>query len=119
VNGLPRKIVIDRSGANTAGINTINRMRKRFGCPVPIAVARIKSLISSRRAPRVRANHRGGEQHHRTIKTRVRPMLGFKTQAALAEKERVNRVTVSETGRKQGTVKTLRALANALRRKAG
>jgi putative transposase len=33
VNGLPRKIVIDRSGANTAGINTINRMRKRFGCP--------------------------------------------------------------------------------------
>ena len=25
VNGLPRKIVIDRSGANTAGINAINR----------------------------------------------------------------------------------------------
>ena len=26
VNGLPRKIVIDRSGANTAGINAVNRM---------------------------------------------------------------------------------------------
>lgn len=35
VNGLPRKIVIDRRGANTAGINAINRMLKRFGCPFP------------------------------------------------------------------------------------
>jgi putative transposase len=32
-NGLPRKIVIDRSGINTAGINAINTMLKRFGCP--------------------------------------------------------------------------------------
>ena len=31
VNGLPRKIVIDKSGANTAGINAINRMLRRFG----------------------------------------------------------------------------------------
>lgn len=38
------------------------------------------------------------------------------TQAALAEKSGVNRVTVAEieTGRKQGSVTTLRALANAL-----
>jgi len=38
------------------------------------------------------------------------------TQAALAEKAGVNRVTVAEieTGRKQGSVATLRALANAL-----
>lgn len=38
------------------------------------------------------------------------------TQAALAEKGRVNRVTVAEieTGRKQGSVATLRALADAL-----
>ena len=35
-NGMPLKIVIDKSGANTAGINEINRMLKRFGCPVPI-----------------------------------------------------------------------------------
>lgn len=34
VNGLPRKIVIDKSGANTAGINAINRMLRRFGCPI-------------------------------------------------------------------------------------
>ncbi|TDK45622.1 helix-turn-helix transcriptional regulator [Antarcticimicrobium luteum] len=38
------------------------------------------------------------------------------TQAALAAKAGVNRVTVTEieTGRKQGSVTTLRALANAL-----
>ena len=35
VNGLPRKIVIDRSGANTAGINAVNRMLRGFGCRVP------------------------------------------------------------------------------------
>ena len=39
------------------------------------------------------------------------------TQAALAEKAGVNRVTVAEieTGRKQGSVATLRAMADALR----
>ena len=41
VNGLPRKIVIDRSGANTAGINAINRMLKSFGCRIPIEMVRI------------------------------------------------------------------------------
>jgi DNA-binding XRE family transcriptional regulator len=38
------------------------------------------------------------------------------TQSALAEKARVNRVTVAEieTGRKRGSISTLRALATAL-----
>jgi putative transposase len=44
VNGLPRKIVIYRSGANTAGINAVNRMLKSFGCPIPIKMVRIKYL---------------------------------------------------------------------------
>ena len=44
VNGLPRKIVIDKSGANTAGITAINRMLKRFGCPITIEMVRIKYL---------------------------------------------------------------------------
>lgn len=35
-NGMPQKIVIDKSGANTASINEINRMLNRFGCPVQI-----------------------------------------------------------------------------------
>lgn len=43
-NGLPRKIVIDKSAANTEGIREIKRMLKRFGCPVPIEMVRIKYL---------------------------------------------------------------------------
>jgi putative transposase len=79
VNGLPRKIVIDKSGANTAGIPAINRMLKRFGCPIPIEMVRIKHLNIEPEAPPVRANRRGVEQDHRTIKKRIRPMLGFKS----------------------------------------
>ncbi|WP_282029611.1 IS6 family transposase [Paracoccus marcusii] len=67
VNGLPRKIVIDKSAANTEGIKVINRMLKRFGCPVPIEMVRIKYLNNL------------VEQDHRFIKRRVRPMLGFKS----------------------------------------
>lgn len=67
VNGLPHKIVIDRSGANTAGINAINRILRSFGCPIPIKMVRIKYLNNM------------VEQDHRTIKKRIRPMLGFKS----------------------------------------
>jgi len=72
VNGLPRKIVIDRSAANTQGIKNINRMLKRFACPVPIEMVRIKYLNNL------------VEQDHRFIKRRVRPMLGFKSFASAA-----------------------------------
>ena len=65
VNGLPRKIVIDKSWANTAGINMINRMLERFGCPIPIKY--LNNIV---------------EQDHRTIKKRIRPMLGFKSFAS-------------------------------------
>jgi putative transposase len=67
VNGLPRKIVIDRSGANTVGINAINRILRRFGCPTPIEMVRIKYFNNI------------VKQDHRTIKKRIRPMLGFKS----------------------------------------
>lgn len=70
VNGLPRKIVIDKSAANTQGIKDINRMLKRFGCSEPIELVRIKYL-----------NNRV-EQDHRFIKRRVKPMLGFKRFAS-------------------------------------
>ena len=62
VNGLPRKIVIDKSGANTAGITAINRMLKLFGGPIAKEMMRIKCL----------------ENSVRIIKKRIRPMLGFK-----------------------------------------
>lgn len=67
LNGLPRKIVIDKSGANTAGIKAINRMLKGFGCPVPIEMVRRKYLNYI------------VEQDHRFIKRLIRPMLGFKS----------------------------------------
>ncbi len=63
VNGLPRKIVIDKSGANTAGIKAINKMLKGFGCPIPIEMVRRKYLNNII------------EQDHRFIKPRIRPIL--------------------------------------------
>ena len=77
VNGLPRKIVIDKSGANTAGISEINRMLRRFGCPLPIEMVRIKFLNNI------------VEQDHRTIKKRIRPMLkSFVSASAKLERHR-------------------------------
>lgn len=70
VNGLPRKIVIDRSGANTAGINAMNRMLKSFGCRIPIEMVRITYLNNM------------VEQDHRSIKKRIRPMPGCKSFAS-------------------------------------
>lgn len=70
LNGLPRKIVIDKSGANTAGIKAINKMLKGFGCPIPIEMVRRKFLNNVI------------EQDHRFIKRRIRPMLGFKSFAS-------------------------------------
>ena len=67
INGLPQKIVIDKSGANTAGIKAINKMLKGFGCPIPIEMVRRKYLNNI------------VEQDHRFIKRRTRPMLGFKS----------------------------------------
>ena len=70
VNGLPRKIVIDKSGANTAGIKAINKMLKGFGCPLPIEMVRREYLNNI------------VQQDHRFIKRRTRPMLGYKTFAS-------------------------------------
>jgi putative transposase len=60
-NGLPRKIVIDKSGANTACIKAINKMLKNFGCPIPIEMVRRKYLNNII------------EQDHRFIKRRISP----------------------------------------------
>lgn len=65
VNGLPRKIVIDRCGAYTAGINAVNRVPRSFGYLIPIETVRIKYLYTM------------VEQDHRTITNRIRPMAGI------------------------------------------
>lgn len=70
MNGLLRKVVIDRSVANTGGINAVNRMLKSFGSPIAIEVVQIAYLNNMI------------EQDHRTIKKLVRPMLGFKSFVA-------------------------------------
>ena len=70
VNGLPRTIVIDRSGANTAGITAINRMLRSVGRPILVEMVRIKYLNNM------------VEQDHRTIKKRIRPRLGLKSFAS-------------------------------------
>ena len=67
-----RKIVIDKSAANTQGLKDINRMLKRFGCSIPIEMVRVKYF-----------NNRV-EQDHRFIKRRARPMLGFKSFTSAA-----------------------------------
>lgn len=43
-NGLPRKIVLDKSGANTAGIKAINKMLKNIGCTISIEMVRRNQL---------------------------------------------------------------------------
>jgi len=64
-NGIPEKIVIDKSGANKSGIREINKIFKRFGCPVSVQTVQSKYL-----------NNRI-EQDHRFIKRRIRNMGGF------------------------------------------
>ncbi len=43
-NGIPNKIVKDKSGANAAGIREVNRILKRFGCPAKVQTIRSKYL---------------------------------------------------------------------------
>ena len=65
--GIPLRIVIDKSGANGAGLKEVNKILKRFGCPNKITTVRSKYLNNLI------------EQDHRFIKRRTRPMLGFKS----------------------------------------
>jgi transposase-like protein len=61
-NGTPEKITIDKSGANTAAIESYNTERE-----ADIEIRQVKRLNNI------------VEQHHRPAKRRVRPMLGFKS----------------------------------------
>jgi putative transposase len=100
-NGMPRKIVIDKSGANTAGINEINRMLKRFGCSVPIKMVRIKYLNNI------------VEQDHRFIKRRIRLMLGFKSfEAAASTLAGIEVASMIRKGQFRGEVCPFKQFAN-------
>ncbi len=66
-NGIPSKIVIDKSGANAVGIREVNKILNRFGCTGKIHTVRSKYLNNLI------------EQDHRFIKRRIRHMCGFKS----------------------------------------
>lgn len=66
-NGLPRTCAIDKSGANTAGLKGMNAALRKVGSDRRIRVYRSKYLNNI------------VEQDHRSVKRRIRPMLGFKS----------------------------------------
>ena len=66
VNGVPERIVIDKSGANLAGLMRINVGLKFSRAYQPIEIMRVKYLNNI------------VEQDHRFIKKITRPTLGFK-----------------------------------------
>jgi putative transposase len=65
LHGVPEKINIDKSGANTASITSI---QADSGLPIVMRQSKYLNKIV--------------EQDHRAIKRITRPMLGFKTFAA-------------------------------------
>ena len=66
VNGVPSRVVIDKSGANLAGLERINIGLKFSRTHRPIEILRVKYLNNI------------VEQDHRFIKKITRPMMGFK-----------------------------------------
>ena len=65
-NGVPDRIAIDKSGANLAGLQSLNVILKFTG------VGRIIGIVQSKYINNI------VEQDHRFIKRITRPMLGFK-----------------------------------------
>jgi putative transposase len=65
-NGVPDRVVIDRSGANLAGLQSLNVILKFIGAGRIIKVLQVKYLNNIL------------EQDHRFIKRITRPLLGFK-----------------------------------------
>lgn len=71
-NGMPRACAIDKSGANTAGLNWPNVELKEVGSPRRIKVYRSKYLNNL------------VEQDHRGVKRRISPVMGFKAITSAA-----------------------------------
>ncbi len=65
-NGVPEKVVIDKSGANLAGLQAVNTILKFIGAGAMIEIRQVKYLNNIL------------EQDHRFIKRITKPMMGFK-----------------------------------------
>jgi putative transposase len=63
---MPEKVVIDKSGANHAGLMNINTLLFLFGATCFIDILRVKCLNNII------------EQNHRSIKKIMKPMMNFK-----------------------------------------
>lgn len=89
-NGIPKRITIDKSRSNAAGIKEVNKILKRLQIPVKIDTVRSKYLNNI------------VEQDHRFIKRLTRPMLGFKSfvsaAATLAGIETANLIRKGQLG---------------------
>ncbi len=89
-NGIPKRITIDKSRSNAAGIKEVNKIFKRLQLPVKIDTVRSKYLNNII------------EQDHRFIKRLMRPMLGFKNfisaAATLAGIETANMIRKGQLG---------------------
>ncbi|MDP5220243.1 IS6 family transposase [Ruegeria sp. 2205SS24-7] len=89
-NGIPKRITIDKSRSNAAGIKEINKIFKRLRMPVTIDTVRSKYLNNII------------EQDHRFIKRLTRPTLGFKSfvsaAATLAGIETANMIRKGQLG---------------------
>ena len=66
--GVPQKITIDKSGANTAAVESYN-VEQESGIELRVAGL----------GPQVKYLNNIVEQDHRTVKRMTRPMLGFKS----------------------------------------
>lgn len=65
-NGVPEKVVTDKSGANLAGLQAVNAILKFTGTGIIIEIRQIKYLNNIL------------EQDHRFIKRVTKPIMGFK-----------------------------------------
>ena len=92
-NGIPDRIAIDKSGANLAGLQSLNVILKFTGVGQTIGIVQSKYLNNI------------VEQDHRFIKRITRPMLGFKpfhsaaaTLAGIETAHMIRKGQLSQTG---------------------
>lgn len=89
-NGVPERIAVDKSGANLAGLQSLNVILKFTG------IGRIINTVQSKYLNNI------VEQDHRFIKKITRPMLGFKAfysaAATLAEIEAAHMIRKGQLG---------------------
>lgn len=78
-HGLPDKVTIDKSGANKAGIDSINCQLMLLALMGYLASGQLSYWPFQLQVRQVKYLNNIVEQDHRSIKRIIKPMLGFKT----------------------------------------